>query len=37
MIEENIHEKRELLEERRILLPELGVVVRVRHWSEPIF
>jgi len=37
MIEENIREKRELLEERRLLFPELGVVVRIRHWSEPIF
>ena len=34
---ENIHERRELLSERRLALPELGVVVRIRHWSEPVF
>jgi hypothetical protein len=37
MTGENVHERRELLSERRIFLPELGVVVRVRHWSEPLF
>jgi len=37
MIGENAQERRALLGERRVLLPELGVVVRIRHWSEPIF